>query len=125
MAAETSCSRTRRYGIINEEDIERYIDSFNQADFDEDGKCNHKVKTTIRRVTLTASRPFDLPGQLNVEEFKEALRLELGKSIPIEQAMMAHQSFDKSGDGFLDMQEFMLALVRADCTDLSPHWDTH
>ena len=51
-------------------------------------------------------------AQLNVEEFKEALRIHLNKAVPIEQVMPAFQKFDKTGDGKIDMQEFVLALVR-------------
>ena len=48
---------------------------------------------------------------MTVQEFKEALRIQFGKSVPIEQVMTAFHKFDKSKDGYLDMQEYMLAVV--------------
>lgn len=54
---------------------------------------------------------FHPAGRMTVSEFKEALRIQFGKAIAIEQVMAAFEKFDKTGDGFLDTQEFVLALV--------------
>lgn len=109
-----------RFDRIEEEVTDFYIESFTHADLDGDGEFLG-VARRRRMYSLDVSRRFWVfaltqhthpTGLLNVEEFKEALRIHLNKAVPIEQVIPAFQKFDKTGDGFLDMQEFVLALVR-------------